>query len=366
MNKKIPQQLIVDAPVCPIYEEEQKRPRWRELQNEYYIVDPGCGHAINYLVWNTNSTIKPSSASTYSTHLYQFVDFLHSMGVTVCSAELEHVQQFFKYLSDNGKREGTLSLHKTSITNLYRHVDIHLGHEPNLRWDYIREFIKPSQFRTPPPIEREPISKEEIILLIENLNTQRERLVVQIALEAGLRNSDIRGLKINDIKLEEKYLDFYNRKSNIWQRMPISGELALLLRHWLYVGRESTLVDPENDHLFPGQKHEQLSGGYLNSIVTEAAERAGIQEVIGKIKITERQKVSMKTDKEYREMHKVTLHSLRHTFNQLLKDAGVPSDFRSAALGHSSPEITKKYYEHDDDNYDEVIGELFRGLQLGI
>ncbi|KAB1192423.1 tyrosine-type recombinase/integrase [Haloferax sp. MBLA0076] len=366
MIRKTSHQIPSDSPVCPLYKDAKERARWKELQNEYNLMDARCGHVINYLCENIDGNIRPGSAQAYSCRLNRFSDYIYNDELTVCTAEMQHVHSFFNMLCDEGKRKNTLLGYRTSLKNIYRFIDVHFDDELNLEWYNIDEFIKPSQYPTLPPIERRSISAEEVKLLMDNLCSLRDRLIARIVLEHGLRCSDLQKLKVSNINLDENRIVFYNTKSRIWQRAKINDELALELRHWLEVGRNSSLVDPENEYLLPGTGKKHLSKTCLNEAIVEAAENAGIQEIIGKVKLTGAQRPTFSHNREYRVFHRVTLHTLRHTFNQLMIDAGVPREARSAAMGHSSTETTKKYYEHNEEDYEELVAELFPGLQLGV
>jgi len=93
--------------------------------------------------------------------------------------------------------------------------------------------------------------------------------------------------------------------------------------------------------------------------VKDAAEKAGIQEVIGESYLTEGQKEIMNTDRDTKEWNKVTTHTLRHTFSQMMKESDIPLEARQHALNHKNSETTEEWYDEDETDYDDIIQELF-------
>jgi integrase/recombinase XerD len=135
------------------------------------------------------------------------------------------------------------------------------------------------------------------------------------------------------------------------------------LRRWITQERLSHPGAENNEYLFPSRLGGKLSSNGFTKLVKDAAEDAGIQETDqSKAPIHPRKKEMLGTDKDYLEYHKVVPHSLRHTFNHLLKEAGIPRDARSEALDHSSESVTKKFYDHNESNYEELIQGLFSNM----
>lgn len=67
----------------------------------------------------------------------------------------------------------------------------------------------------------------------------------------------------------------------------------------------------------------------------------------------------MNTDRNTKEWHKVTVHALRHTFINAMKESGVPLEARQHAANHKHSETTEEWYEGDEIDYHELIRELF-------
>ena len=164
--------------------------------------------------------------------------------------------------------------------------------------------------------------------------------------------------KISDDDETDDIIQVPNTKTGGHYPVPISDQMAMSLERWIKIGRKSIVSDPGNTYLFPSKEGGKLDyGGSLTAIVHEAAEKAGLQEVVAQREPTEAEKRNG-VKKDMIEYHRVTPHLLRHTFSLLLEQAGLNTEARRDALDHQSIETTKKYYTHTKSDYERLIREL--------
>jgi integrase/recombinase XerD len=349
--------------LCPNYAEglEKCRDRLHESKiQELNLEKIGCGHCADYLSEEFGATLAEATARAYSSRLRQYVEFLHENQTTVVNADIHHLKQYFNRLAKLNRAEETISSHRSALTNLYKHISIYTDVESNVKWDHIREKIQPSNYNTPEAREREPLEKSEVKKLYDELDSFRDRLLVQVATELGPRNTDVRSIKISDVDFENKKIELSNTKAGGTYNAPLSDQLQLFLRRWIDHERLAHPQAETTDYLFPSKNGGMLGGSSFREIVKEAADRAGIQDTVqSEAPLSERQKETLGTDKDYIEYHKVTPHTLRHTFNHLLIDAGIPREARSKALDHKSMEVTKEFYDHEESDYGKLMRELF-------
>jgi len=355
-----------DDNLCPCYEEELANARKKLDEETFEILDiptVKCGHAIHYLVENTGTTITVSTARSYATYLRRYVAFLHNSGLIVTEAKFENVEKLMRGLARLQRGKETLTGYRTGITELYKYIRLYRDVEVNVKWDLIREEINPSDYQTGKSFEREPLDVDEVKKLYEALNSFRNRLMAQVGVELGPRNGSLRDIKTEDVDLDEQEIELKNIKSGGTYTLPITDELTLLLRRWIATERVAQTGADQCDYLFPSLQGGKLSSVALRGIIKNAAEDAGIQETVTSDAIlTQKEKETLGTGKDHVERHKVTPHTLRHTFCNLLKEAGIPVEARSEAMDHGSTEVTEEHYDVNDTNYKDLIKELFSGV----
>jgi integrase/recombinase XerD len=300
-------------------------------------------------------TIKISSADEYSSRIRNYRKFLPDENIL--SADVSDIRTFCKVRARNDRREGTLKVDVSAITKFYQWVLIDTDLDTNVEYAQLDQ-ISASDYQTPEPINREPISREELERLYDCFNYKRDKLMATIAGEVGPRNIDVRKIKVNDIKFEDNRILLNNTKNNREYTQPISDGLAVDLMHYIQENREAWLMSESNEYLFPSQEGGMLSSFRFNEIVKEAAEKAEIQDVIGTMPAE--CGVNKQTG-DIKNLHRVTPHTLRHTFNQLMNEAGIPIEARCDALDQDSVEVNREYYTPDDEEYIRYIRENLHG-----
>ena len=131
-------------------------------------------------------------------------------------------------------------------------------------------------------------------------------------LYTGLRAGDVALLKRENIDLKKRCITSLVRKSRRIHEFPLADTLLAL------VGSATPLKTP----LFPTLYSE--SERKLNDNLTKP--RKYMQKLL-----------------EIEGRPKATLHSFRHTFNNTLRDLGLPIEDRQILLAHASSQTTKVY-----------------------
>ena len=318
-------------------------------------------HAKEYLRRNERIALASSTVETYDSHLTEFVNFLNGRNTSVLDADFSEVRAFAEKCVRQGNRQSTIEGKLSTVGELYRYIHLRTDASQELSLDPL-EFrdIDVSRYRTPEPIERVALSREEIRRLFDSFDSHRNRLMATVAVETGIRNSDLRNIRIQDMNLDECEIHVHNPKNSTPYDVPISEDLAFELDLWMRCHRRGFATAQESQYVFPSHSGVKLrTNGSLNKIITEAAERAGIQSTIGKSQITSEQKQAFNTDLEYRQWHRVTVHTLRHSCITLLEDAGVSLPYRQLVANHNNAETTQRY-SHGGEDIFRIIREQFR------
>ncbi|WP_276299377.1 tyrosine-type recombinase/integrase [Halorussus lipolyticus] len=320
---------------------------WLRVPDEY---------AREYLRQAGELRLSASSVRTYDSQLSEYVVFLHDEDLSVLDAEFTNVFGFVESCVRRQNRQSTIEGKVSTVRELYYYIRLRTEAGSDLQFDPLRfREIDVSRYKMPEPIQREALSREEIRRLFDAFESYRNRLMAVVAVETGLRNSDLRELQIEYLDLDGLEIHIPKPKGSKPYDVPISADLAFELDFWFRHHRGGYSNASESDFVFPSQSGEKLeSNGSLNRIVREAAERAEIQEVIGESRIPEAQKTALGTDSDVRKWYRVTPHTLRHSFITLLNQAGVGLPYRQLVANHSTAETTQKYTHDKEDTFVKI------------
>lgn len=310
--------------------------------------------AQEYLSTNAGIALKPATVSTYDSQLTEYTAFLNSRDKTVISAEFTDVIEFIEECVRRGNRKSTLSGKLSTIAELYRYIRLRTDAGDELNLDPLRfREINLDRYNIPQRIEREALSKEEIRRLFDAFKSYRNRLMAIVGIETGLRNSDIRNLRVEDIGSDQIHV--HDPKNSKPYDVPISDQLSFEFNTWFKHHRPGFTAASDSEYAFPSHNSEKLTqNSSLNEIVKEAAERAGIQDVIGRSSLSESQQDVLGTGKEYCEWSRVTVHTLRHSYITLLSESGVSLPYRQLVANHSNPSTTRGYSHGADNVFEEI------------
>lgn len=178
------------------------------------------------------------------------------------------------------------------------------------------------------------LDEDEIRQLVDNVPAPRirNRLLVLFMYFTGLRRQEVSDVKVEDLNREERFVQVRGKGGKVhtahWQ-----PKLDSLMIQWLDKGyRAASPYAEESPYLFVSDSAEKVSGDRITKIVREAAEDAGIQEVLY-------------TDAVGRNRYKITSHTLRHSFAMHWLQNGGSIEALSKSMAHNSVTTTEIYGE---------------------
>ena len=313
-------------------------------------------YAQEYLRRNAGTALAPRTVRTYDSQLTEYVTYLHDRNKSVLSGEFTDVIEFAEDCVLRGNRQSTIESKLSTVGELYRFIRLRTDAADDLCLEPLRfREIDVSRYNMPETIKREALSREEIRRLFDAFDSYRNRLLSVVGIETGLRNSDLRELQMENIDFEALEIHVPKPKNSRPYNVPISEDLGFELDFWLRHHRGGFSFAAQSPFVFPSRRGEKLErNGSLNKIVREAAERADIQEVIGRSQLSPEQREALGTKKEHRDWYRVTPHMLRHSFITLLEESGVELSYRQLVANHVNPETTLGYTHSRNDAFDVV------------
>ena len=153
------------------------------------------------------------------------------------------------------------------------------------------------------------LSKEEMKRLINEIKTEKSKLMISLIYACGLRVSELTNLKISDLNFPEKIGYIKQAKGNKDRIFNIPDFLIEDLQH-------QAKKQKDKKYLFTG-KNDKLSTRNIQKIVSSAANRANLKNV--------------------------HCHTLRHSFATHLLENGVDIRKIQELLGHSNLSTTQIY-----------------------
>ena len=168
---------------------------------------------------------------------------------------------------------------------------------------------------------------EQLALLraVRQGENKRDLAIIQMMLGAGLRISEVAGLNISDIELNDRSGWVYVRtgKGMKPRSIPLSIHVRKALQAYFMIRPDSG-----GGELFWGQRGP-LSEWGIHAIVKKYAYQARQEDV--------------------------TAHTLRHSFAKNLVDAGTPLDQVAILLGHESLDTTRIYTQPSRRDLERTI-----------
>ncbi len=258
--------------------------------------------------------LSENTIEAYRRDMLKFVAFANERHLKTAEIERSHVVEFLASLYRRGLDSRSVARHLVTIRHFFRFA---------LMEEYIVEdpaaTIQSPKFRQSLP---EFLSLAEVDRLLEQPDTStvvglRDRAMIELMYSCGLRVSELCGLRVGDLRMEDGCLRCIG-KGDKERLVPVGKRALAIVDKYLRESRPKLLGDASSPCLFLNQK-----GGMMNRIT--------FWKVLG----TYGRKAALRKG--------ITPHMLRHSFATHLLDRG--ADLRSVQmmLGHADIATTQIY-----------------------
>lgn len=234
------------------------------------------------------------------------------------------ISSFLDYMeTERGNSARSRNVRLAAIRSFFRYAALQ---EPQHAGLIQRVLAMPNKRFERRPIDFLVRAEIDALLAAPDRNTwagRRDHALLLVAVETGLRCSELAGLRIESLVLERGAHVRCHGKGRKDRCTPLRKSTVAVLRGWLRE-RGGSPSDP----LFPNARSGQLSPD-------------GIEYIVGKhVAVARRHCSSLKRKR-------VTPHVLRHTAAMELLKAGVDRAVIALCLGHESVETTQMYLSAD-------------------
>ena len=280
---------------------------------------------VQYLKLEKNYS--PNTCDAYMADLSRFLDYIDSVGLKVEEVKLEDMHNFSSVIMDLGVYPTTLSRILSGVRSFYRFLLLSdlIDHDPLELLEYPKRARK-----LPDVLSVEEIDAIESVIDLSQTEGQRNKAIIEVLFSCGLRVSELCGLKMSDLYLDEGFVKVEGKGSK--QRLvPISGK-AIKELNLYFLDRNTYDIHPDcADYVFVSKKRKRnLSRIMVFHLIKELVELAGIKKT-------------------------VSPHTFRHSFATSLLEGGANLRAIQAMLGHESIGTTEIYMHIDTSRLREEL-----------
>ncbi len=210
----------------------------------------------------------------------------------------DEVRRYLSYLADNGKSASTLNTAYSALQFYFEKI---------LRRKFFITILRAKKEKRLPAV----LSVEEVRRLIEVIQNNKHRTIVQLLYGSGLRVGEVVRIRMRDIDCDRMQLHVVQAKG--------AKDRYTILPHTLeHVLRAQARMKKSDDWLFTNGRGGHLTIESVQKVVARAAEFAGITK-------------------------QVSPHTLRHSFATHLLENGTDIRYVQELLGHAKIETTQIY-----------------------
>jgi len=261
-----------------------------------------------YLNSLSGRNLSTHTATAYRTDLLQFLTWVSENDVTVNSPEKitrTHILDYLTHLADLS-RSGVTRVRKLAAIKEYCKF---LVDEKSISLSPAENVIRPKQERK----QRVFLRVDEYMRLLNAAaGNSRDYAILQLFLQTGIRVSELVGLTLNDLDLDESTM-LINGKGNKQRTIYLEKKATQAIRAYLTNRPRSA-----DQHVFLNYQGTHLSVQVVSDIVEKYRKAAGITK-------------------------QFSCHSLRHTCATYKASKGYTASELQDLLGHEKPETSFIY-----------------------
>ena len=276
-------------------------------------LDQLIDHYLNFLV--VEKGLAQKTIEAYAGDLAAFVAYLDQQEIdAIDRADTAAILKYIIDLRKNGRGATTRARHLVTLRGFfqYLHRTGFVKQNPAKMVD-----LPKSGLKLPVVLNTEEIDRLLAAPDFEKPTGQRDAAMLELIYAAGLRVSELIGLKMTAVNLEAGFVRVVGKGSK--ERIVPIGRKALdSIQTYIKTGRRRQLKDLTSTYLFVARAGKPLTRQGFWKLLKRYALTAGIQ-------------------------HRVTPHSMRHSFASHLLEGGADLRAVQVMLGHADIATTQIY-----------------------
>ncbi len=271
---------------------------------------------MTYLDVQKNAS--PLTLQSYRNDIMQFLALLNQYGEDLGAVDHYRMRRFLAWLKEQGYSRSTVARKLSAARTFLRFVQ----REGGLQSGSWAAVARPRQEKTLPHF----LYYHEVAALLEapdcgTLLGFRDRAILEVTYACGLRVSELAGLELDSLQLEERLVKVYGKGSKE-RIVPLGRVAAAILEEYLQRVRPALLALNRD-----GAATDKVFINHRGGPLSDRGVRLIFQKYIRQVSLRE----------------KITPHSLRHSFATHMLERGADLRVVQELLGHVSVSTTQVY-----------------------
>lgn len=270
--------------------------------------------------------LSKATLDAYSRDVARYLSFLAKHQVPFHQVKALHLLDFLSQMQKEGLSVRSRARMQVSVRQLYRFW----LQENMVKEDPTEKIEMPKMGRKLP--EWLTIAEVDLLLSAPDLKTPRglrDKAMIELLYAAGLRVSELVGLKLDQLHLTEGYLLAFGKGSKE-RLVPIGRSSIEWVRKYLESARAKMLKGKNIAHLFVSQKRTPITRQQFWLLLKKYAQGLGIKKHLSP-------------------------HTLRHSFATHLLERGADLRAVQTLLGHSDISTTQIYTHVDTARLKQIV-----------
>ncbi len=267
---------------------------------------------INELAAVGNYALK--TIVNYEHDLHSFAEYLSKSHLDYLEITKDEIRSYLKFLDEQKLARTTIARKLSCLRGFYHYLQTH-DYVAN---NYFKLIANPKKAKKLPNY----LEYNEIELLLEHIDLTkklgyRNQLIIELLYDTGLRVSELASIKLADVDFSNKTIRVIGKGNK--ERIVYFGDYGTdAINEYLNQERKALLGNKCHDYLFLNAQGNPLSARGVELIINKIVKQAGLK-------------------------HKLSPHTLRHTFATHLLNEGADLKSVQELLGHASLSTTQIY-----------------------
>lgn len=256
----------------------------------------------------------------YDYEITKFLDYLNNNHLDYKKINLDMIRNYLKYLDSLKYKKNSISKNLSSLRSFYKF----LTEEKVVLNNPFKNISNPKKDKKLPDF----LNYEEINKLFDSADTTtplglRNRCILELLYDTGIRVSELVNLKINDIEFDKKIINILGKGKK--ERIVYYGDyLQEVLGKYINDSRKYLLNNKLSEYLILNNNGSKITTRGVEYIIDKMVNEAAIK-------------------------HKISPHVLRHTFATHMLNGGADIKSIQQLLGHESLSTTGIYTHITND-----------------